>query len=395
MKKSMRFGLILMVLFILSSVIHCIDFCNVPDATSWIIPTFIALCVGLLLCVLTYFISIYLNSPQLSAWAKIEISNLFSAALVAVLIYGIIMFSCNDNATLALGSSIWQEPYGQEIEVKSLFKASEDYFDGISELSYNTTKFIRYNMGVAYVRSSISAFGSHPDSGVGGSLLQFLGGSSTSWAKFPESYVYASMFQMLLRISTLSFFNILFLKAVFAYISTGVLTIMLPFAIVMHAIPGTKSIGSALIALCVGLFVVYPAMFAVLDIYWLPYVQGDMEPAIMNPNIVDTDTPPMSAMTDYRTEVSMADILSTDVIDWCAQPEFVRTDGSISTCNSGKTGKNDCSVKIYDYMSAVGVLTLSTIFFPYLAIIVSAAFVREFSKVMGQELDITRLATMV
>lgn len=395
MKKSMRFGLILIFMFILSSVIHCIDFCNVPDATSWIVPTFIALCVGLLLCVLTYFISIYLNSPQLSAWTKIEISNLFSAALVAVLIYGIIMFSCNDSATLALGSTIWQEPYGEEIEVKSLFKASEDYFDGIAELSYKTMKFIRYNMGVAYVRSSISAFGTHPDSGFGTSLLQFLGGSSTSWSKFPESYVYASMFQMLLRISTLSFFNILFLKAVFAYISTGVLTIMLPFAVVMHAIPGTKSIGSALIALCVGLFVVYPAMFAVLDIYWLPYVQGDMEPAIMNPNIVNTDTPEMPAMTDYRTEVSMADILRTDVIDWCAQPEFIYTDGTTSDCNSGKTGDNECSVKIYDYMSAVGVLTLSTIFFPYLAIIVSAAFVREFSKVMGQELDITRLATMV
>ncbi|MCD6227519.1 hypothetical protein J7J90_03435 [Candidatus Micrarchaeota archaeon] len=361
-------------------------FCEVPEANSWLLPVFIALFIGLLLSIIGYFVSLFLNSPKMAAWAKVEVSHLGTAAFVAILIYGVMTFSCDNNATLVLGASFWPTPYNESITPQNFFNASADYFDGVANTSYKAIKMMRYNLAVAYVRASISAFGSHPHSGGAYGIIQLLGGPSTSWSKFPDAYVQVSMFQMVLRTATVAFFNILFLKAVFSYISTGVLTVMLPAGIVLYAIPLTKNIGGALIALAVGLFVFYPAMFAILDIYWLPYVQSEWEVA---------DVPTLTEVTGFTSHIALSDLVSADVWDWCKQPEYIYPVGTYSTCDSGDTGFNNCYIRIYDFMSYTGILTLSTVFFPYLAIIVAGALTREVSKIMGQELDITRLATML
>lgn len=359
-------------------------FCDVPTADQWILPTFIALVIGLSLVIIMYFLSVTLNSPRLTAWAKTELVHLFTAAFVAATIYGVITFSCSDNATSIF---LAFHPLSYDVHPQNFFDAANHYFDGIANMSYKAIKLVRYNMGVAYVRASISAFGSHPHhSGWTYGWIQFLGGPSTSWSKFPDAYVQASMFQMILRIATVAFFNILFLKAVFEYISTGVLTLVIPVGVVLYAIPLTRDIGGALLALAIGLFVIYPAMFAILDIYWLPYVQSEWTVA---------DVPTLTEVTGFTSELGPEDIINSDVWDWCKQPEYIYPNGEYSSCDSGDTGYNNCSVRLYDFMSHAGVLTLSTVFFPYLAIIVAGALTREISKLMGQEIDITRLATML
>ena len=121
-------------------------FCEVPEANSWLLPVFIALFIGLLLSIIGYFVSLFLNSPKMAAWAKVEVSHLGTAAFIAILIYGVMTFSCDNNATLVLGASFWPTPYNESITPQNFFNASADYFDGVANTSYKAIKMMRYNL---------------------------------------------------------------------------------------------------------------------------------------------------------------------------------------------------------------------------------------------------------
>lgn len=367
-------------------------YCTRPANNSWIVLAAIGLMLTLIFCSIIYFVGGLLSDARITAWGKVQIYQTVVAALIAVFIWGVITTACHSEATSIF---LWtfDPPDTTTHPHTTLYNASDEFFETVGESAYMLTKLARYNMGVAYVRASISAFGS------GAGLLGFLGGPSISWSVFPDEFAKISLFSNVLRVGTVSLLNTLFLKAVFAYISTGVLTLLLPAGLVLYSISFTRSIGSVLIALSIGLFILYPAVFAMLNIYWGPVVRAYTVP----------DTPELSTLSWIEEVNSWWDVqqvmTSAEGINWCKHPEYIYPDGTESKCDGvgklsellGSTwkGENNCETRIYDYIMYGGVLILSTIFFPYMGIIIIGALIGEISKVMGQELDVTKLATMI
>ncbi len=395
--------IILILLVLVANVVGAnANFCVMPN-NDWALYAGIGLMLTIAISTILYFIGGFINNVKVKAWSKVQIYNALGAVIMMAIIFMVMLSACNNDAT-----SIFMFTFKPQTTNQNFYEASNQYFEKAEMASYKLMKMARYDIGVGNVRASISAFGSQYG------IIGFLGGPSKSWAPFTDEYSKVSLFNLVLRTSTIALLNTLFLKTVFEYIGTGVLTLLLPAGLVLSSISITKPIGSALVALSIGLFVLYPATFAMLDIYW-----GDV---IEDYTVVDTpklDTLPGAWIGEVNSWADVQHVMTSSTgIDWCKHPEYYYAEPNSGTCHDffGRaykcntsecegidaggigvmgTGSNECSTKIYDFTFYGGILILSTIFMPYLGIIIIAAMVREISKVMGQEIDMAKVARMI
>ncbi|MFA5381645.1 MAG: hypothetical protein WC356_00640 [Candidatus Micrarchaeia archaeon] len=339
-----------------------------PSITeNWLLPTIIAALLALGIIIIIYMIGKLTENPRLNVWAQTEISQVILSIIIAALIFSGMYWFYTESSALTLSAGIYKgtSPYVGG----SIYETSCEYLSDLAEYSNDVMSLIRYNIAVANIRGSLNEFGCKTDEidkNPYGCAMAFLGGPSTSWNKYSSNYNYLSLFNTSLNIATICFFNTLFLLYLLQFILTadGFLFILLPAGIIIRTIPFLRGLGGSLIAIAVGLFLFLPFMITLEALIFGDILQAEHS---------SFTYPDESSLENDLWPISLGDL--GEIIDWNTVPEF--------------------STNLEIIFKATTHIFLAGVFLPYLGFAGVIIVTRDLSKLLGEEVDISRLAQMV
>ncbi|VVB98406.1 Uncharacterised protein [uncultured archaeon] len=294
-----------------------------------------------------YMVSQVMSYPRLSMWAKTEALQVVISAVFVILVVQLIQMSCTLDAS-SLSSVITANPSSTTPLSLSLFNASTYYLENVASYSHAVLATERFYMGRVNIAESYSLWECP--------LWCFFsqGGSGTS--SLPESgksYLTSGL-MVGFNVALFAYLNAMMHIYFLGYINTGFFLFFLPLAIILRALPYMRHVGSLLLSVVFGFFVIYPLILASFSI------------ALPAPTL---PTPDESALTPGG---GFGSWLSGDV--------------SITTITSD------------DMFKAMGYASLSffhSIFILTMALLATAAASAYFGKLMGEEIDLSRIMQMV
>ncbi|VVB66381.1 Uncharacterised protein [Candidatus Gugararchaeum adminiculabundum] len=301
--------------------------CPIPGAgvTDWqglaIVGMFITFCAISAI----YMLGQMFRNPNITAWSRLEIYQAIISAMIIVLISVSITAACSTNIGDMMSFS------GLTFPASAKVLPSDTYFDAATKelvamrnLNYVFYDMVRADVGEQEKQATRSEYKCIILCGI------FQGGYSIQ----PGAGLYSRIGALTMAMSSLqlSLFTVLFQLWVLKYLEIGALLILLPLGTFFRSMPFLRGFGSALIAITIGLFLLYPFLI------------------VLN-----------GLMIGNFFGLSYTALKST-------------------------------SNTAYTYAA---VFFIANVFLPALNFLVIIIFTRQLSAMLGQEVDISRLAQMV
>lgn len=324
-----------------------------------------------------------LQNPRFNVWAKTEI---FQVAVSIVLVFlclfmvGLIGLDPDSEMYITAGwinAFASGDPFGisstynyvdyEEIQDSdSVFETSEKFLKNMAYFSHRSVRAARAMMGAADEFSKYTRTPCVPSwlmclMGVNGVNVRPLSGA-------------ASLMQssnLLLYTSTAAYLTVLAQIFFLKFIQSGPLSAYLALAIVLRSLPFMRTFGGGLIAICISLFLLFPMLLFVESAFWDPY------------NWVGSET--WNNVGEFADEVEMVHRATTygDLYASWGGGEWHFSE-SKSTLNVTE-----------DVVSVTSAAFLSSTFLFTFNIIAVSASAALFARLLGAEVDLSRLAQIV
>ncbi|MEM4134224.1 MAG: hypothetical protein QXV73_03410 [Candidatus Micrarchaeia archaeon] len=320
---------------------------------NWKSLSFIGLLVSLFLLIFAYLIGKSLDSPQLIARAKTDMIQVVVTAIMLGVLYSILLFICSIDASqfgfnftsFFDGARMYLE-YSRASALNAYLKCTNAMMiiTGLSTFNINNPNFI--DLG-AFLHIGVYF---KPFAGYGITI------GALNW--------FSSLVQLSYSLIT---GYIVVLDAIQLYF----LNLLLPAGVVLRCFSPTRDLGGVLIAISVGLFFFYPLLFS-----FSYMIIGQPDPNVGLPDM------------DWESEINSAVAKSVAL---SAAPL-----GSLITIYNSLFGKGGEAIdRLNEAYIATGGVILYVFILPAINWIILVAIVRELSKALGQEVDISGLARMI
>ena len=336
-----------------------LDFGNQSSATSveqnWKSLSFIGLLLSSALISIIYMIGKAMDAPGLMARAKTDLIQVAVTGIALVLLYGILSGLCAIDArefgfsfsSFFDGANKYFE-YSRALALETYLKATNSIMliTGLSTFNINSPDFIDFG---TFFKIGIFL---KPYAGYGVVI------GAINW--------FASL--VLLSYSLITGFMVV-LDAIQIYF----LNLLLPAGVVLRCFSPTRDFGGVIIAISIGLFIFYPILFS------FSYIILGKGQELVPPSLPDMDW-----NTKINKAVAKAIVFSTI--------PFANV-GTI--LNALSTGGNMAIDELLNAYVSVGDTLLPIYILPAINWIILVSIVRELSRVLGQEVDISGLARMI
>ena len=325
-------------------------FCGTFSSLEGFTPIMLSAAVLLFLLIgVVYMIGQVLNDPKLLVWCKVElVQGVISVIFIALFLYLINLF-----CTIRVGdvASLFGAVQGKADYSLSVYQGAEDYLRYASRIAYASTVTARYYIGSVEIMASYSTwecpiwcFFS-----VGGTGTQVIDGAGAAYM--------SAGFGLLLNSSMMAMFSALMHVFFLRYVGSGLFLMLLPIALIARSLPFLRNFGSLLMAVLFSFYVVYPLM---LSAFYIVLFDSMAIPSIPDEN-------------------ALAQAFS--ISGWLtgAQSSTVSVTSSQISTLAGITAQS--------FMHGV--------FIPTLCLITATAAAAYAARLMGEELDLSRLTQMV
>ncbi|MEM3431315.1 MAG: hypothetical protein QXW80_01650 [Candidatus Micrarchaeia archaeon] len=320
---------------------------------NWKSLSFIGLLVSLFLLIFAYLIGKSLDSPQLIARAKTDMIQVVVTAIMLGVLYSILLFICSIDASqfgfnftsFFDGARMYLE-YSRASALNAYLKCTNAMMiiTGLSTFNINNPNFI--DLG-AFLHIGVYF---KPFAGYGITI------GALNW--------FSSLVQLSYSLIT---GYIVVLDAIQLYF----LNLLLPAGVVLRCFSPTRDLGGVLIAISVGLFFFYPLLFS-----FSYMIIGQPDPNVRLPDM------------DWESEINSAVAKSVAL---SSVPL-----GSLVTIFNSLFGKGGEAIdRLNEAYIATGSVILYVFILPAINWIILVAIIRELSKALGQEVDISGLARMI
>ncbi len=295
----------------------------------------------------TYMVSQMIQNPRLSTWAKTEAPQLITSTVFAFLVVFLIQTTCVMKVDSV--SSIVDLAQVQGVDLTlPLLDGSAAYVKNVASFAHNATVNTRYYLGTINLLESQSIWKCP--------LWCFFsqGGTGTSYMPGSGASYMTAGFMVAFNVALMGYMNALMHLYFLGYIQSGFFLFLLPLGIMLRALPYMRQVGSLLLAVVFGFFVVYPLILASF------YV--GVEPPVL----------------EAKDENALAD--TGGVGGWLS--------GSVGLPSVG-------SNEMMDTLGNASSAFLYSVFVLTLAILATAAAIAYFARLMGEEVDLSRIIQMV
>ena len=338
------------------------SYCDSSQLSTMQSYSFVGLVIMAIMIAFVYMLGEFISNPKLLVWAKVELVQLFASVIIVGLVIALLSITCfvqvggligltnfNPNPSYLPNSPTTGAPVFSQTDL--LLNASESYVMAVRDFDHAVLSQIRYNMGVIELRAGTTKWNCE--------LLCLLGGQGTSVAQYSGEYSILSMFGMLMNMSTASYLSSIFMLFTLHFITDGLFGLLLPLGILLRSLPYMRGVGGALIALVLAMYVFYPAMLVVDSLLWMPVYN--------------------SAVVPSNALMGTAAYINSQEAD----------------LNGGLLTFDNPYQSPVQLVMLSGVAFLASAFLPAINFIIIAALARTASHILGEEIDISRLAQMV
>jgi hypothetical protein len=306
---------------------------------------------------LIYMFGKMMSNERLINMAKTDIQQtVITVVIVYALFMPFVMGICSLNlSSLGLPSD------------STLFDASRQYFEYSRQLAMNKYTEAMSSAVLVGVVSSIYV-------GQGFSINM----QSVSFSPFAGISVLSSITSSIMNWLLLNIAVADAQRALVDVIQTSFLNLLLPTGVLLRAFSPTRSVGGILISRSLGLFLIHPLVFGLL------YVMiGAPTTAPQGPK--DNSLLLGSYILSISGFVALANMFKLGSL--LIGPAMLTTIWPIVTFNTINT--------VVNTMGGLGEVIFRVLVLPGLAWIYITAFVRDISKLMGEEIDISGLSRMI
>ena len=315
---------------------------------NWIFLSAVGVLISAAITGILYMIGSAISKPELVSRAKTDFSQVIITLVMIAAFESVVLFMCNMDVK-DLG---FKTP-------GTVFDAADSYFNYQYKLA-SKTYFEASN--VIMTLSGLSAvYGGGNIGGVVGIALSPFSGLTVMLQGM--QYV---MGLTMLQVS-ISWAQSMILEM----IKSSFLEYLLPTGLVLRCFTPTRDIGGIIISIGVGLFLFYPSMFAIAFL-----VSGENSP----------DSIELGSSTWANTIIKVSAVMAG---------EFLFLDPISSTITNIYTVGQIMYPMVSSSVFSLGSLLLYVFILPAINWIIIASLIRDMSRLMGEEVDVSTLARLI
>jgi len=367
----------------------CID-----DAIKYMGAGLVAM---VLIIALVYMLGESLGIPQFLEWSKNEAVQL---AIVPI-IFIIILFLMNIVCTFEVGEFYKWVPSMQNCPSASgcpvtksmtLMQASQaSLYWGVAQAQM-TVNMLRFDIGAMNMRATKSQY---INQGIG------FGANGYNTADLSGDYTSIGTLSMLLNLNTgfvitllFQYFSLLFFSA-----NKGFFVALIPIGLVMRSVPHLRVFGAGMVALGVGLYVVYPFILALTGMLLGPIISYDASDAYVHfynkPPVHNSDFSSLkSAIVNIEGHENATTGSGPGSYYQGNYPQVKVTAGrDPNVASDSDYGMNVVDFAVFFRLTAQNFLR--SVFIPTIGLIVTVALITNLAMVFGGEIDASKLIQMV
>lgn len=319
----------------------------------------------------------FLHNPKVSLWSKTESVQLFVAIVATIFILQGINLFCTINLVDFIGL-FNVDIAADKVPASSvtLFDGAELYLRTAAQYNLDLLSVIRYHLGGFNILESRYVAKCSPYEGVVGGVTNTIGclfggflglGAGTAYSVNPESGYALSSSALFLAFNTVIFSYLSTLNYLFIlkYVYAGLALFFLPLGVFIRSIPYMRGLGSVLIAFSVSFIFVYPL---VLSMFYIDFLTAS--PAL-TPSIPDEYIgKDLEDAVDFGTAINPFNVdLHDDIFPAGTQQKEV----------IGLTGN----------------AFLIGVFIPTIAMLSAVGSTVYLTRLLGEEIDLSRVIQMV
>jgi len=325
----------------------------------------------MMLIAVTFMIGRALANPKLTLWAKTELVQLgVSLASVGVIVLTVNLFCSMDMAEIATMFSVTGAPTTSI----NIYDAATTYLNETLRYTHNAVIVIRYHLETYMVLTYFSAFTC--DFAVGNiGLGCFFGYSGTQGQPFGGYSAQLATMNTFFTSTLIAYFSTLNSLFILLFVYRGFVFLFLPLGIFLRSMPYLRGFGSLLIALAMSFLTIYPFMLGVL------YLMGGV--LVDRPNYV----PAGLTMSAYD-EAVFPDKEGAGT----GLASSVRGASYVKELYFGPLGVKE---KLGETVAFAAYAFLAGVFFPSIVLLATIASVSYMTRLMGEEIDLSRLTQLV
>ncbi|MFN3909650.1 MAG: hypothetical protein ACK4J0_00245 [Candidatus Anstonellaceae archaeon] len=242
------------------------SFCDSTQLLSSTYYKFFAVALASLILIIGigYMVGSFLSHPALLEWSKREILEVILLGIFISLVPQFLLFSCSEK--ISIGSFLNLFPLKNTVVEKgaSLLEFVQKIMLDLIERSHTVITILRRDISYFQILASYYHFNSSFVS----DIVSFLGvGFSTGFNENPYSglYLQISVFNFLLQLNNAYLFSALthYFILFFLSSSTGMIVLLFPFGFLFRCLPFIKNVGSVLIAIGLGFYILFPAAYVI------------------------------------------------------------------------------------------------------------------------------------
>lgn len=338
--------------------------------------------------VLCYYLGEAMGHPRITLWAKTEIVQLLVSVFAAVLLFTAIQSFCSIDA-MSLSSFVTQKTFAP----LTIYDSAYQYLFKTSEFAHNTMVIERFYLG-AFNLLEGRHYWNCQYTGCNSLLCCLFGTSGMSSSPYAYASVISVSFNIAFNTTVFSYLSALNYLFILKYAYSGILLFMLPLGIILRATPFMRNVGSLLIAVCIAFMIVYPTILSMF------YILTQSEESVFF-NFENYISPNNANLVYAQSENQLSKV-GTAVIN-----DLTRLLGSLVTLDGlipigGLFPSGSYAGEVFfngmyevDALKLAGKSFLMAVFFPTLALLGAIASVKYVSKMLGEDIDLSRIIQMV
>jgi len=351
-RKNLKFALLaaLFILF-LSPNMFATSSCDISSSFtpgqpgSWLFWSVAGIGISAIIASIIFMAGKVLEKPELMSRSKTDLTQIIATVVILVVFSSAVIFMCN----IGTGSLGFKTN-------TTLFAAARGYFD------YQYSLTAKEYADTANAIMSVSAFSSIYGGGGWGMV-------TISMSPFSGLATLLSSLQYIMNMVMLQISIAHAQRVILTVIESVFLTYLLPAGLVLRCFTPTRELGGILISLAVGLFLFYPLMFAMSYL-----ITGENAPV------------GIPGSTWYN------DVIRTGIV---LVGEYILAGPLVSVVTNIATVLAIVNPQVVSSIFGLGKVMLVVFILPAIDWIIIAALIRDVSKIMGEEVDVSTLARLI
>ena len=378
MKTSIIFGLALLVFF--SSIAHAQPMPDICDASSitnywslrfgsWQDLCAIGILTSFLIISVIYMLSQAFGKPDLTAWCRKELFQVFITMIIFAGIFGFVNLTCT-TVKPSLLINLDENGDGIPDYPDDMFQYDIAYLQWLRDASYRFYVWTATFNSIVSFKVTEGVYQS--PGGFGVNLKPFSGLSPVS------GMLSFSMSTMLIGGFVTTVAQLRMLRV----IQIMMFNIILPLGLVCRCFEPSRTFGGGMMAIAIGLFLFYP--------FLLMLNAGIIHENLLTKTAMDTafDTGVGGILSTYQDELSLG--TAGEEYNQVQNPGFL--DPATGPGYAKMSIFNSVFNLLYDIFLKIILATLFLLLFNFIMLI---TFVRALSRILGEEVDVTNITRMI